>query len=61
MVLFCISLEDLGIHWHLGVWFHQFLSDRTQYVRLRGGVSKDSPVLSGVPQGTVLGLLYFLS
>ena len=42
------KLKDLGITGNLGVWFHQFLSDRTQFVRLPGGVSKDSPVLSGV-------------
>ena len=54
------KLRDLGITGNMGVWFHQFLSDMTHFVRLPGGVSKDNHVLSGVPQGTVLGPFLFI-
>ena len=36
------------------------LTDRTHYVRMPGGISKDSPLLSGVPQGAVMGSLFLL-
>ena len=55
------KLKDLGITGKLGTWFFQFLTNRTHYVRIPGGISKDSSVLSGVPQDTVLGRLIFLS
>ena len=41
-------------------WIKSFLSDRTQQVIVDGATSEKSPVISSVPQGTVLGPLLFL-
>ena len=50
----------LGIGGKVGVWLHNFLSGRTQYVRSNGAISNQTEVLSGVPQGTVLAANLFL-
>ena len=54
------KLKALGITGNLGLWFYNFLTNRSHFVRLPGGISDDFPVLGGVPQGTVLGPLLFL-
>ena len=49
------KIKTLGITGKLGVWLYHFLTCRTQFVRLQGGVSFDSPVISGVPTGYSAG------
>ena len=54
------KIRYLGITGRLELWFFHFLNNRHQYVRIPGGISQPHPVLSGVPQGTILGTLLFL-
>ena len=54
------KLGDLCITGRLGLWFFHFLNNRQYYVRMPGGSSQPHPVLSGVPQSTVLGPLIYL-
>ena len=55
-----LKLEHLGIRGPLLKWNRSFLIGRKQKVVVDGMESTPSEVLSGVPQGTVLGPLFFL-
>ena len=54
------KVKKKGIRGRLLNWLREFLTDRVQCVRVGQVLSKDTPLHSGVPQGSVLGLLLFL-
>ena len=54
------KLDHYGIRGSTHQWITSFLTHRTQQVIVDGATSEKAPVLSGVPQGTVLGPLLFL-
>ena len=56
----CHKLSYYGIVGHTLEWKENFLLGRSQQVILNGERSESCPVLSGVPQGSVLGPLFFL-
>ena len=54
------KLNYYGIHGTALNWFTSYLSGRTQYVVVNDVNSEYQTILTGVPQGSVLGPLLFL-
>ena len=54
------KMKDLGIRGNTLKWVEAFLSNRLQKVRVDGECSEWKEMISGIPQGSVLGPILFV-
>lgn len=57
--LFILKLKCLNIHGSLLQWFSSYLAVTPQVVNIKGHVLEYYYARSGVPQGPILGLIFF--
>lgn len=54
------KVKNIGISGKIGGWIRTFLTERKQITVVEGASSKEAIVISGIPQGSVLGPILFI-